>query len=360
MPFYTKFFSLIGFAIAGSGSLAFAQEPALPVSEGLPTSSALDDEPEIRGYETRFYALGTIVSLKAFHPEKKVVESGFKKAEERIHELEAVLTDYDATSETSLVSKEAVGKPLKVSTELWDVLVASDRWHAETAGAFDSSLGSLTRLWRKYARSKRNPPSTRVKQALKESGWQHVTLDASNETIQLDCSGVYLDFGAIGKGYIVDQAFAVLVEHDLPCCLVNISGNMRCGNAPPGRKGWRVEVSGLTRDGPPLRRIEIAKQAVATSGDLWQYTMIDGQRRSHILDPKSGVGVVGPVAATVVATTAIDADAMATAACILPKQRTWDLAETHDLQVLIARLNETDEPLVKETDGFPPPIAELP
>ncbi len=336
-------------------------------SASLPaTEPQLAEEPPVKagidavGYEQSFPALGTMVTFKAFHAERQVVETAFELAQLRVEEIAAILTDYDPKSETRRLSLTASKSRTKTSDDLWAVLKASDEWHRRAGGAFDSSLGQLTSLWRKYRRVNAVPPGDQIQAALRKCGWRHVELHDEQHAVTIDTDGLRFDFGAIGKGYIVDEAFGVLRENGLSCCLVNISGNMRCGAPPPAREGWRIEVSPLEAGGGPLRRIQLANAAVATSGDLWQFMMIDGQRRSHILDPKTGLGVLGPVSATVVAATATDADALATAACILEWSETQILLEmlanespALRPELLVARKNARGELRMKTTAGFP-------
>lgn len=303
------------------------------------------------GYEWSFPALGTFVNFRAFHTDRELVEQVFKRGQSRILELEAILSDYNPESETRKLGERAVVAATPVSAELWEMLQASQQWHQKSEGAFDASLGTLTRLWRKHRRVHRVPPAEDLQAALERTGWEHVQLDQESLSVRLHKAGLQFDFGAIGKGYIVDEAFRVLQAGGLKCCLVNISGNIRCGPAPPEREGWRIEVAPLERGGQALRKLVLAECAVATSGDLWQYIEIDGQRRSHILDPRTGMGVLGPISATVIADRATDADAMATVACILPIADSLALADREQLEVLIARrLAELE---VHATSGFP-------
>ncbi len=293
---------------------------------------------EVVGYEASFPALGTVVHLKAFHSDRMLVEQAFEAAEAEVKRLEAILSDYDSESETRLLTTKAVGQAVAVSDDLWRVLEASDRWHRQSEGAFDASLGALTRLWRQSRRGGKVPDAEQIQQALEHTGWQHVHLSPDGRTIQLDREGIYLDFGAIGKGYIVDRVFDLLVSQGVECGLVNISGNMRCGTPPPGREGWRIAIAPLEKDGQPLREIVVGRCSIATSGDLWQFLMMDGVRRSHILDPKTGMGVPGPLSATIIAPLAADADAAATAACILGAERGLAWVDSLEaMQLLLAR-----------------------
>ncbi|MEO8268300.1 MAG: FAD:protein FMN transferase, partial [Aureliella sp.] len=214
----------------------------------------------------------------------------FERVEIRVRELEAILTDYDPASETRQLSHLASLRPTLVSNPLWEMLDACDRWHELSHGAFDASLGELTQLWRKYRRSSRLPTPDQISAARALTGWQHIQLNRVEHSVQFDSPELRLDFGAIGKGYIVDQAFEILCMAGLPCSLINISGNMRAGVAPPERAGWRIEIAPLEPGSPPLRQVQIANQSIATSGDLWQFILIEEVRRSHILDPQTGMG----------------------------------------------------------------------
>ena len=326
MLFYTKSIPFLTAAVC-----LFA---ASFVSSEIVAQSGQASE-EVEGYEFSFAALGTRVQLKAFSVDKAAVEDAFAHAQGLVRRLENTLTDYDSESETRRLTAAAYAAPTAVSDDLWQVLEASDRWHHRTDGAFDSSLGALTRLWRKARRSGDTPSQDDIASALAMSGWQHVQLQRAAHTVAVDRDGIQFDFGAIGKGYIVDRVFEDLVSRGITSCLVNISGNMRAGQAPPQRDGWRIGISPLEQGGEPLRRITVVDTSIATSGDLWQYMMIDGTRRSHILDPRTGIGVAGPIAATAIAKSATDADALATAACVLGTERAIALVSKLEEQVLV-------------------------
>lgn len=346
LSFYTKLMFALALSLASLCSASAAQETV----DGI-------DIQDVEGYEERFPALGTLVSLKAYHHDPNHVRTVFAQARLRIGELESILTDYEPQSETRKLTELASRTAVQTSGELWQVLVASDEWHRKTGGAFDSSLGNLTQLWRKYRRTKKIPETELVEQALHNSGWQQVHLDRDKRTVQFS-DAVRIDFGGIGKGFIVDQVFGVLTAEGLECCLVDISGNMRCGPAPPGRNGWRIEIAPLKKGGKALKRIEVQNVAIATSGDLWQYIEFNGKRHSHILDPRTGYGVLGPISATVVATTATDADAFATAACILDTKYAIKRAEELNLQLLVARISGS-KVVINSTSTFPLSIKNL-
>lgn len=311
-------------------------------------NSQQDSLEGLEGYEYQFPAMGTLVQLKAYNDDANETERIFQAAERRVQEIADVLTDYDASSETRQLTTRAFNNPSAVSADLWNVLSASQHWYKRSDGAFDSSLGQVTSLWRKYRQAAKHnlraatgPPKELIAAAVEKTGWQNIKLDSTNKTICICKPEIRLDFGGVGKGYAVDAAYEVLSQSGLNCCLVNISGNMRMGAPPPGRNGWRLEIAPLSQGGPPLRQIEVANCAIATSGDLWQYIVIDGARRSHILDPRTGIGVLGPVAATVIARSATDADAMATIATVLNPTALKELhEELEGYAVIVARAKQ--------------------
>lgn len=302
-------------------SSVFALLPSPQATPHLAPQLVLDDK-GLDGYEQQFPSMGTLMTFQAFSADKNQVETSFEVAEKEVERLVNIMSDYDPESELSQINRLAgTGEWKEVSPELWEVLDASDRWNRLSDGAFDASLGALTRLWRKARRNKKLPTQMEIDDALRCCGWQHVEMDREHKRVRLLKPGMYFDLGAIAKGYIVDRAFEIFQAHGLTCCMVNAGGNLRCGDAPPDRPGWRIEISSLQEGEPPLRRIYLKNQAISTSGDLWQFMLIDNKRRSHILDSRTGWGIEGPVSATVIAPNAQDADAASTSMCILGRNR---------------------------------------
>lgn len=315
MIFYLKFSSWIALTVILLQNAALAQKGVSLGESANNQAQGLHDQTE--AYEIEFPAMGTMVQIIAYSSSQEVAEAAFREAELLTSELASLLSDYDPHSETRKLTQSAFQQAAKVSEPLWQVLQAADNWYRRSDGTLDCSLGSLTAMWRKYRRAGRTPSPETVQQAKHSTGWQHIQLDHAKQSIEFSQPGIRLDFGAIGKGYIVDQIYELLQQHGLNSCLVNISGNMRLGEPPPNRPTWRIAVSPLEPKGQPLRWIGLAQASIATSGDLWQYSIVKGQKRSHILDPTTGYGVPGPLSVTVIAPTAIDADALATIGCLM-------------------------------------------
>ena len=242
----------------------------------------------------------------------RAIDAGFAEA----RRLERILSDYDPASELSRLSALApTPEPVPVGDELWDVLVRAEDVHRCTDGAFDVTVGPLTTLWRQSRRSGHLPRPDKLAAAREAVGPGALILDPASRAARLTRPGMRLDLGGIGMGYAADRVLRLLGEHGIAAAMVDASGDVVVSEAPPGTTGWRIRVAGMPDDGdaPP---VVLANAAITTSGDARQFAEIDGRRYSHIVDPRTGIGVPGPAAVSVIADDATTADALATAASV--------------------------------------------
>jgi thiamine biosynthesis lipoprotein len=152
------------------------------------------------------------------------------------------------------------------------------------------------------------------------SGYKHLSCDTATRTVTLGIAGMRLDLGGIAKGQAADAMLAVFFQHKLMSTSITAGGDVRLGNPPPGQKGWAVGVRTFDKEKDGSTLI-LANCAVSTSGDLQQAIEIDGIRYAHIIDPITGLGLTRPVAATVIAPSAAQSDALATACCVLKQEQ---------------------------------------
>lgn len=234
-----------------------------------------------------------------------------------IERLERILSDYDPASELSRLSAAApTPEPVPVGADLWLVLVAAEGMRELSAGAFDIAVGPLTSLWRQARRSGRLPDPDKLAAAKAAVGAGTVELVPETQSVRLPKPGTRLDPGGIGMGYAADRALEVLAAHGISSAMIDASGDVLVSAAPPGTDGWRIAVAPL-RPGGQGETLVLVHAAVTTSGDAYQAVEIDGVRYSHIVDPRTGLGITGPTTVTVVAPDATTADALATAASVL-------------------------------------------
>ena len=157
-----------------------------------------------------------------------------------------------------------------------------------------------------------------MQSALARCGFSKLHLDTTRQTMEFDLPQMQLDAGGIAKGYAADEALAVLSKLGVHAALVAASGDLAFGDAPPGRPGWRIGVDSFDRADKPFTYVlMLSNAAVSTSGNSEQNLKIGRQTYSHIIDPRTGMGLTDDLTVTAIAPRGIMADAAATAISVL-------------------------------------------
>lgn len=275
-------------------------------------------EQPLERFEARQRHMGVEFKLAFYAPDEATADRAQRAAFARIKQLDGILSDYAPTSELSRLSATAPSPaPVPLGNDLWRVLSASQALASESEGAFDVTVGPLTALWRQARRGKKLPADEALSAARAATGYRHLALDEKAHTARLLRPGMRLDLGGIGMGYAVDQALAVLRREGIPRAMIDASGDIGAADPPPGARGWRVGVAPLDPQAKPSQFLLLANRAVTTSGDAFQHVVIDGRRYSHIVDPRTGLGLGDSSSVTVVANDCTTADSLATAVCVL-------------------------------------------
>jgi thiamine biosynthesis lipoprotein len=303
--------------------------------------------------------MGVPFRIVLYAPDADSASASAEAVYQRVAQLNAILSDYDPDSEANRACHDTpVGQPVHVSPELWTMLDRSVAVSRATEGAFDCTIGPLVNLWRRARRHGALPAETLITEAKARVGWERLRLDRRRRTVTFLAEGMRLDFGGIAKGYAADEAARVLRERGVNRFLVAAAGDIVAGDPPPGQPGWRVEVGGSdATNAPPPRIAWLRRAAVSTSGDLFQRLEIGGRRYSHILDPRTGIGLTDRSFVTVIARDATTTDSLSTAVSVLGPERGLRLIErTPGASVLVLRVPEGRSDVeVLESRSFPAP-----
>jgi thiamine biosynthesis lipoprotein len=152
-------------------------------------------------------------------------------------------------------------------------------------------------------------------------------MDPSSRGIELTKRGMQLDFGGIAKGYANDEALALLRARGITRAMVQAGGDIGLGERPPDAAGWRVMVPSLELGAPPEVVLSLSRCSVSTSGDTWQFVEVGGRRYSHVVDPKTGVGLTDHCQVTIVAPDGITAEGLSKAVSVLGPEKGLKLVE---------------------------------
>jgi thiamine biosynthesis lipoprotein len=307
---------------------------------------------ELKRFEYTEPHMGTVYRLVLYAADRPTADVAAKSAFGRIEELEAIMSDYRPESELMRLCQHAGGPPVHVSNELYTVLRQARRVSEESAGAFDVTIGPLSHLWRRARRTGSAPDSEQIRQAKDLVDFGQMRLDDVNHTVQLTKAGMLLDLGGIGKGFSADEAIASLRAHGITRALVAAGGDIAVSDPPPDAPGWRIAIATPGTTAPSIKRyIRLASAAVSTSGDAEQHLEAGGKRYSHIIDPRTGMGIVGRQTATVIAPKGILADSLTKVASILEPAKALPIVERLGGKVLIVRLENQGEHTIM-SNGF--------
>jgi len=275
--------------------------------------------------------MGTKFKIILYAPDEGTAKRAAQAAFQRIADLDRIMTDYRPTSELMQLCSKAGGDPVPVSADLFTVLARSQEVAKKSDGAFDITVGPLVRLWRISRRTQKLPDPEKLAKAKELVGYAKVRLDPEKRTVQLTKAGMQLDLGGIGKGFAADAALAVLKKDGIARALVAAGGDIAVSGPPPDADGWKIGIQPLEDpDADPARYLLLRDAAVSTSGDAEQFVEIDGKRYSHILDPKTGLGLIGRMSVTVVARNGLTADPLTKVVAVLGPEKGLPIIDETD------------------------------
>ena len=320
-------------------------------------SAAADDDASFQNRWTFTEVhMGAPWKIVLYSADEKAANEAAKAAFARIEELNKILSDYDSESELCKLSATAPSpEPIHVSNDLWRVLELSRQLSEKSDGAFDITIGPLTKLWRRARREREFPKIELVEAARQATDFRALLLNSQRHTAQLMKPNMRLDAGGIGMGYGVDEALKLLKAKGIESALIDASGDIGVSNAPPGRRGWRIGIEPPKGEGPPSRFVELTNAAITTSGDAFQAIELNGNRYSHVIDPRTGLGVIGRAAVTVIAPDCTTADSYTKPICVLGPEKGFKLIETiPGAAALVMRQSDEAEPSMEtlETANF--------
>jgi FAD:protein FMN transferase len=306
-------------------------------------SSCVSTQTEIitlNRYEFDQPEMGSPFRIVLYAPNLVIAERASASAFQRIKQLNDRMTDYDSDSELSRLSQTSgQGRPVRVSHDLWVVLQRAQSLAERSGGAFDVTVGPYVNLWRQARRQGTLPDPARLQKARLSVGYKQVRLDPAGQTVTLLAPDMRLDLGGIAKGYAVDQGLHILSRFGVGNALVSGGGDLAVSGPPPGKRGWRIELPPLdAANAPPARFVLLSHAGLSTSGDLFQRLEINGKRYSHIVDPRTGIGLTDHSLVTVIAPDDFTADGLTKVMSVLsPKEALKFIKGTPHAAVRIVR-----------------------
>lgn len=259
--------------------------------------------------------MGSAFELLVVEEEESAGNRRLQEGVAEIMRIEALLTEFDPTSQTSRLNQHAGLSPVKVDPEVYQLLQRCLHLSHLTQGAFDVTAVALRSLYNFKERQARYPDAGILADTLAMIGHRHIRL--SGDSVFLSKKGMRIGFGAVGKGYAADKVRALWRSQQVSAGVINASGDLTAWGLQPDGNPWRVGIADPRDPSNILLWLPVRDAAVATSGNYEQYFEIDGIRYSHNIDPRTGHPVRGVKSATVISPSAELSDALATAITVM-------------------------------------------
>ena len=254
-------------------------------------------------------AMATTFEILIMHEDDRYALQAAVAAFNEVDRIEGELSRFIENSDVSRINNLAAGEPLLLGLDTFECLKISARVHAETAGAFDVTIGSVFQCWRNEDGTPRTPSAQELDLARRHTGMDLMELDETNLTVKLSVSPVKIDLGGVGKGHAVDRVAELLGEWSIETALISGGySSVLALDAPPGTEGWPLTLSNPADRSQILARPHLRTGALSGSGV---------QKGQHIISPRTAEPAEGKLAAWSGAPDAASADALSTAFMIM-------------------------------------------
>jgi thiamine biosynthesis lipoprotein len=301
--------------------------------------------------------MGTDCTLEAVAPagDAEQARQALEAAEGELRRVEAHMSVKLQGTEIAHLNAAPTGQHVALSPATLEVLATARQTHGATGGAFDVTCRPLIELWAQAGRDGQLPTAGQIAQARAQSSWDSITLDPSGAVKSLDTACV--DLGGLAKGYAVDQAAEAMIRMGIRGGIAQAGGDTRCFGVRPDGQAWRVAIRDPfhPQADRPLATLRIGDGAVCTSGNYFRYVEIQGQRYSHIIDPRPGKMMGMPADAcpsvTVVAPKAMTADIWATALSVLGAEGFRLLPADAHIEAMVVE-GTAEHYRIRQTPGF--------
>jgi thiamine biosynthesis lipoprotein len=280
--------------------------------------------------------MGTFYSVKVMDlPAGLRHEALDRDIDRLLGEVDSMMSTYRDDSQLSRFNAADSTDWFPVSPETVEVVNEALEVSRMTQGAFDITVGPLVNLWGfgPGAHEDRIPSDQAIADLMVYVGYRHLYARNQPPALRKTLPGIYIDLSAVAKGYAVDKVARHLESLGVVDYMVEVGGELRLkGNNAQGRP-WRIAIERPMAQGRAIYRvIAVRDKGVATSGDYRNYFEVNGKRFSHTIDPRTGRPIDHRLASvTVIADSAMHADALATALMVIGTEAGYELAQRHGL-----------------------------
>ncbi len=286
-------------------------------------------------FKVTTFLMDTLISIEIEGPKdgESIANEGMRIFQDLQYKFDLNL----ASSDVSKINLSSGMRPVKVSVDTLEVIRRAIDFSRVTDGAFDITIGAVTKIWGFTNGDYKLPDNGEIKEALELVDYKNIDIFDSN--VELKKKGMAIDLGAIAKGYAVDKVYDFLKSKNIREAIIDAGGTIRTIG---DRKKWRIGIKDPSGREDVIGILTLdSGLAVSTSGDYERYFVRDGKRYHHVLDPKTGYPANYCRSVTVVSDSAAKSDALSTAIFVLGPESGLKLAKKLSVGVVIIDRNNS-------------------
>lgn len=271
-----------------------------------------------------FSAMGSRCEVRLYSSHQTAASDCARDAIADVLRLDAKYSGYRSDSFAAEINRAAAaGGTIEVDAETATLLDYAATCHQQSDGLFDITSGVLREAWDLEA--PRLPEPEMLHALLARIGWDKI--DWHRPALAFPIAGMALDFGGIVKEYATDRAAVICIEAGFRHGLIDLGGDIRIIGPHPDGAPWAVGIQHPRHPDDVMASIDLARGAIATSGDYERFMEIDGRRYGHIISPRTGMPVRALASVSVVADECVVAGSATTIAMLMEAQGPAWLAE---------------------------------
>ena len=293
--------------------------------------------------------MGTGYSVKVVIPdsleEMKIKKTVSKGIDSVLQSVDRLMSTYKENSEISRFNNFSDTNWFPISKEFAKVVEAALKIGKETEGALDITVEPLVNLWGFGPKEKRTtiPDSQEVKMLLNITGIDKIKINDNPVAIGKSIPETEIDLSSIAKGYGVDKTSEYLLGNGFDNFMVEVGGEVRTSGKNKLAQDWKIGISDPIDQTKLAKIIRVSGNALATSGDYYNFFEYNGRIYSHTINPTTGFPVTHSlVSVSVIHNSCMYADGYATAIDVLGPEKGLKFAKKMKLPVyLISKNNDS-------------------
>jgi FAD:protein FMN transferase len=301
---------------------------ALPAREmrprSFPTEAALCGIPG--AWLSRDEAImGTAIRVELWSDDPTAGEAAIASVMAEMHRIDGAMSPYKSESELSRINRDAAGRPVPISEEMYRLLERALQFSELSSGAFDITYAAAGHLY-DYRRGVK-PNDVALARATAMVGYQNLILNRAARTVRFARDGVRIDLGGFAKGYAVDNGAAILLRHGISHAIVTAGGDSHILGDRRGRP-WTIAIRDPRAPGQVVAVLPLEDVAISTSGDYERFFEQDGVRFHHVIDPKTGESPRSMRSVTILAADGLTTEGLSKAVFVMGLERGMRLIES--------------------------------